>query len=72
MSESYIDNLISINKNLRDQIETLHKLLKMKLRTEYRDSKLVLYIEEMEILKTSLSLNLEKYTKTISNLVDNW
>jgi hypothetical protein len=62
----YIDCLVTINKNLRDQVETLYKLLKMKIKTEGNNTRLNTYIEEMEILKSSLSLNLEKSSLIVS------
>jgi hypothetical protein len=63
----YISNLIEINKNLRDQIEVLHKLLKMKLKMEC-NTRLESYIDEMEILKTSLSFSLQKQSNVFSKI----
>jgi len=67
MEENYIEVLISINKNLRDQLEITYKLLKLKVREENSSamSRLDNLLNEMEILKTSLTFSLQKHTEII-------
>ena len=62
MEEGYIDTLIAINKNLRDQLEITYKLLKLKIKTEPSEkiNRLDILINELEILKTSLTFSLQK------------
>ena len=67
MEENYIENLISINKNLRDQLEMTYKLLKLKTKEEKSEkmNRLENLVNEMEILKTSLTFSLQKHTEII-------
>jgi hypothetical protein len=66
---NYIENLLSINKNLRGQIEFLHKLLKMKLKTEMISdgTRLEKILNELEIIRSSLTFSLQKQTEIVSN-----
>jgi hypothetical protein len=68
----YVTNLISINKNLRDQIEKLHKVLKMKLKIE-NNTRLDSYLNELEILRSSLSFTLQKHNNLFNkmSIIDN-
>lgn len=67
MEENYVENLISINKNLRDQLEITYKLLKLKINEEKSEkmNRLDNFLNEMEILKTSLTFTLQKHTEII-------
>lgn len=70
MEEGYAENLIFINKNLRDQLEISYKLLKLKCREEENERMFRLdnLINELEILKTSLTFSLQKQTEIIRYL----
>ncbi len=62
----YIQNLVEINKNLRSQLENLYKLLKVKLKFE-QSERLEKLLDELEIMKTSLSFSMQKQTNIVSN-----
>jgi len=67
MEENYIENLLSINKNLRDQLEITYKLLKHKTKDEKSEkmNRLDNFLNEIEILKTSLTFSLQKHSEII-------
>ncbi len=65
--EIYENNLQVINKNLRDQLEYLYKLLKIKLKIE-GNQRLENILDELEILKTSLSFSMQKQANIFSKL----
>jgi hypothetical protein len=70
--ENYIDNLQEINKNLRDQLELLYKLIKIKIKVELANMnqsyKLENIINELEILKTSLSFSMQNQNGIVSKI----
>lgn len=62
--QSYISNLISINKNLRDQLELLYKLISKKIIIDTGNNniylnKLIQLINELETLKSNLSIQMK-------------
>ena len=68
LENDYVDNIIEINKNLRNQLELLYKLLRTKLKLDNlnENTKLENIINELEILKTSFSFNMQKQSNIIS------
>ena len=69
--EKYVENLMNINKNLRDQLELLYKLIKTKIKVDcVSHNKLENIISQLEILKTSLSFNMQNQTTIISKNVN--
>lgn len=64
-TESYVINLQQINQNLRDQLELLYKLLRTKLKME-GNSRLENILNELEILKASLSFSMQKQAGIVS------
>jgi uncharacterized membrane protein len=65
---SYIENIQEINKNLREHLEMVYKLLRTKLKIE-SNSRLENILNEMEILKTSLSFSMQKQSNIVSMIV---
>jgi len=65
--DNYIENLIQINKNLRDQLDYTYKLLRTKLKID-ENSRLENILNELEILKTSLSFSMQKQSYIISKM----
>lgn len=62
----YIQNLQEINKNLRSQLDHIFKLIKMKLKFDCNE-RLDSILDELEILKTSLSFAMQKQSNIVSN-----
>jgi len=73
--EDYINTLISINKNLRKELDSTYKLLKMKLRCDNGTKndpnieKLKNIIEELEGVKVTMIFNIQKVNDFMSNLL---
>ncbi len=67
MEENFNENLIYINKNLRDQLEITFRLLKLRIKEGKNETfnKLDNLLNEMEILKTSLTFSLQKHTEIL-------
>ena len=63
--DKYTKNLLEINVNLRSQLENLYKLLKIKLKFENCE-RLDKLLDELEILKSGLSLSMQKQTVIVS------
>lgn len=61
----YVESLIEINKNLRSQLELLYKLLRTKLKFE-ENRKIEKFLDELEILKTTMSFNIQKNSNIVS------
>ena len=94
--KEYIENLIEINSNLRNQLEQMYKLIRTKIKIEYNSNfidnnsisnsafnktqnfnnnyyecnRLENILNELEILKTSLSFSLQKQS-SITSIVSN-
>jgi hypothetical protein len=70
IEDDYTSNLLKINKNLRDQLENCFKLLKLKTKenNNIAFNKLENLINELEILKTSLTFSLQKQTEIIRSI----
>lgn len=64
----YISNLQRINSNLRNQLDYMFKLLKIKIKMEENSSisRLENILNELEILKTSLSFSMQKQANIVS------
>jgi len=73
LENDYIENLITINSNLRNQLELLYKLLRSKIKIEYfcENSRLENILSELEIIKTSLSFNMQKQSSLVSKIISN-
>ncbi len=71
IEKDYIENILHINCNLRNQLEQMYKLIRTKLKMEINseNSRLENILNELEILKTSLSFNLEKQSNIVSKFL---
>lgn len=72
--QSYISNLISINKNLRDQVELLYKLISKKIiidtgKNNIYLNKLIQLINELETLKSNLSIQMKTQTDIMTSFL---
>ena len=78
---NYIQSLIEINKSLRNEVETIYKLLRQKLKMEFPSncsisssnsnnnlSKLNNLINEFEIILSNLGIQMESHNQIISTL----
>lgn len=67
--DEYIESILEINKNLRNQIENLYRLLRIKIKMELEEnSRLENILNELEILKTSFSFNIQKNSNIVSKI----
>jgi hypothetical protein len=71
LEKEYIVTILEINSNLRNQLELMYKLLRTKLKMEglSENSRLENILNELEILKTSLSFNLQKQSSLVSKKI---
>ena len=71
LENEYIESLILINSSLRNQLEILYKLLRTKIKIEYfeENSRLENLISELEIIKSSLSFNMQKQSGIVSKVL---
>ncbi len=66
-SNDYVESIIEMNQNLRSQLEILYKLLRTKLKIE-DNTKLENILNELEILKSSLSFSMLNHSNLVSIL----
>jgi hypothetical protein len=71
IEKDYIENILDINCNLRNQLELMYKLIRTKLKLEINseNSRLENILNELEILKTSLSFNLQNQSNIVSKFL---